>query len=130
MIKRVEKELFLYLIMGGLTTLINICVFFLVHTVAMRGTLMSVIIANIVALLFAYVSNKYWVFNSRSKTNKATIIEALAFFGVRCFSLVIDIAATFICIHLGVTAVLAKIIANIVVIVVNYVTSKWWVFKK
>lgn len=130
MTKLWKQEMFMYLLMGGLTTLVNLIVFYLVHTVGMVSTLASVVSANIVALLFAYVSNKYWVFNSHLKTTKATVIEAAAFFSVRGLALLLDIAATFICIYLGATAFVAKLLANLIVILVNYIASKWWVFKK
>ncbi|EUJ37653.1 GtrA family protein [Brochothrix campestris] len=129
MVKLFQKELILYVLMGGVTTLVNLSVFYLMDETTVLNVSWSVTIANVCALLFAYVSNKYWVFRSHNKTRQATVIEAMSFVSVRLASLLIDIVVTFGCIHLGMPTLVAKIAANVVVIAVNYVASKWFVFK-
>ena len=90
----------------------------------------STIIAWVLAVLFAYVTNRKWVFHSDAFTTSDVIKEIVSFFVCRLATGLIDWASMFIFVdllHLNDVAV--KTIANIVVIVLNYLASKLVIFK-
>ena len=124
------KEGILYLFFGGCTTLVNIITFALFRLINI-GTYISNGFAWIIAVLFAFVTNKIFVFESRGKSKKETFKEGLSFFGFRLLSLVIDMATMYLLIDLfSWNEMLSKVISNIVVIILNYIFSKLFIFKK
>lgn len=126
-----HKEGLLYLFFGALTTFINLAVFFLFTDLLGVDELIANVIAWIIAVLFAYVTNRIWVFASHCNTKYAVIKEVLAFYGGRVFTLLLEEGILFVFIKLlSLNAVAVKIIAQIAVIVINYVISKLWVFNK
>ena len=88
-------------------------------------------IAWVAAAVFAYFTNKFFVFASKVDTKKALFREVVSFFSCRLFTLVIDEAIMIITVDkLHWNELLMKIIANIVVIVLNYIFSKILIFAK
>ncbi len=119
-----------YLVFGGLTTLVNIVSYFILRTFNIE-IYVSNIIAWILAVLFAFITNKLFVFNSRGKSRKENTKELISFFGFRIISLGIDMAAMYLLIDLLSSGeFVAKIISNIIVIILNYIFSKFFIFKK
>ena len=95
----------------------------------------NALIANIgswiLAVSFAYVTNRVWVFDSNAETTADFIKEITSFIGGRVATLVIEELILFIFItNLGMNSMLVKIVAQVIVIVLNYVISKLIVFKK
>lgn len=118
-----------YLFFGVLTTVVNIVTFKLL-TVAGVYYLISNGIAWIVSVLFAYVTNKKYVFKSETKDNE-TLKEMGRFFFARITSLVVDMAMMFAMVSvLFINEDISKIVTNIVIVIINYVLSKIIVFKK
>ena len=78
-----KKELVLYIIFGVLTTIVNIVVYFFFTKLCGVNYIISNIIAWFLSVLFAYVTNRIWVFESE---NTNLIKEAVLFFGGRLFS--------------------------------------------
>ncbi len=127
------REVIMYLIFGVLTTVVALAIYYgLVYTIIdpQNGFLLQ--IANFIswfgALIFAYVTNRKFVFQSH-ETNK--VKEALSFAGARLVTLFMDMAIMFI----GVTLLhgndkIIKLISQVVVIVANYIFSKIFVFKR
>ena len=127
------KEQILYLVFGVLTTLVDILVFsLLTHTLLRGGGRVEEIVANVIAwvaaVAFAYVTNRILVFESR---DTRVLLELLKFTGSRALTLLIDtlIILLFTAV-LSLNADLANIVANVIVIVLNYVISKLFVFRK
>jgi putative flippase GtrA len=127
------KEQILYLVFGVLTTVVDILVFsLLTHTLLRGGGRVEEILANVVAwvaaVAFAYVTNRIFVFESR---DTRVLFELLRFTGSRALTLLIDtlIILLFTAV-LSLNADLANIVANLIVIVLNYVISKLFVFRK
>lgn len=124
------SEILWYLFFGGLTTLINIVSFFVLRLLDI-DIYVSNVIAWILAVLFAFITNKFFVFNSKGKTKKENVRELVSFFGFRFLSLGIDMGVMYVLINLLSSGeLLAKVIANIVVIIANYIFSKVFIFKK
>ena len=125
------KEALLYLFFGVLTTLINIVVFYLFTEIIPLDELVANVIAWIIAVLFAYVSNRIWVFSSHCATKAAFLKEILSFYGGRIFTLLVEEGILLVFIKLlSLNALAVKIVAQVVIIVLNYVISKLFVFKK
>ena len=125
------KEQLLYVFFGGLTTLINMAVYALCMQVFGWVNVPSVIIAWVLSVLFAFVTNKLWVFESR-ETDRATLLrEGASFFGARAATGVLDVIIMYLAVDcLGWNATLWKLISNILVIILNYVASKLFIFNK
>ncbi|MBE9388507.1 GtrA family protein [Vagococcus salmoninarum] len=124
-------SILMYLVMGGITTFINIFVFWLFNSQFGLNYTIANIIAWFFSVLFAYVSNKFYVFESTNTSLKTLIKEASSFFFFRVLSLFMDLIAMYVCISLlGINPLIAKILANVIVLIANYGFSKFFIFKK
>lgn len=128
-----------YLVFGALSTVINIVVFIIFSNIFKNCSnlnsesvvTISNIIAWIIAVLFAYVTNKLSVFNSKTNSFKELFKEILYFFGARVFTLIIETVFLNIFINtLHFNEILMKIFSNIIVIIINFILSKLIIFKK
>ncbi|WP_054701372.1 GtrA family protein [Secundilactobacillus odoratitofui] len=118
-----------YLFFGGLTTLINIVVFDLFN--ASLHYQIANVIAWFASVLFAFITNKLWVFHSKSVRWQTFLWETFSFFGFRLLSLVVDQGIMWIGISLlSGNPLLVKIIDQFVIVVINYFFSKWFIFRK
>lgn len=125
------KEMLLYLFFGGLAFVISILSYGIADVVLGINELIANIISWILAVLFAFFTNRIWVFQSATHTVKEFAIQMANFFGGRVVTLIVEevIILVFITI-LGFPSIPVKVAAQIVVIVLNYIISKFWVFKK
>ena len=132
------KELFykylhviLYGVFGILTTITNIVVYWCMAHVLQVGTMPSTLTAWLCAVLFAYVTNRKWVFGSNAIGKKGVLEELLSFFACRIATGVLDWGCMFFFVDvLHINDIFIKISTNILVIVLNYVASKLVIFKK
>lgn len=126
-----HKEILLYLLFGGLTTIVSIGSYAWFNVKLGVNELIANIISWIFAVLFAYVTNKIWVFQSRSLKMRELTAEICKFFGGRVFTLLVEEVILFVFITLlhG-NSILVKAVAQVVVIVLNYVISKVFVFRE
>lgn len=128
---RKNKEVLLYLFFGGLAMFVSIVSYWLCSELLGIGVLVSNLISWVAAVLFAYTTNRVWVFDQKTNGIKELIAQILRFFSGRVFTLIVEEVILWVFIELlsfGNMAV--KIVAQIVVIVLNYVISKFFVFKK
>ena len=124
------SEILWYGFFGVLTTLINIISFDILDKVGVQVYLAN-FIAWVLSVLFAFITNKLFVFNSKSFNIKVLLKEMVAFFVARIVSLGIDMAGMYICLEaIKLNKMISKIIVNVVVIVANYVFSKLFIFTK
>ena len=124
------REVLSYLLFGGLTTLVNIVSFFVLRKINLE-IFVSNGIAWFISVLFAFITNKLFVFESKGKSKKENIRELVSFFGFRLLSLAIDMVAIYLFIDvLSINELVSKVLANIIVIIVNYIFSKLFIFKK
>lgn len=125
------KEQIDYLFWGVMTTLVNWIVYFPLTNLLHLNPYAANVIAWIVAVTFAFLTNRKYVFHSEKKETNAVLKEAGFFYAGRLASLGIEEFLFYVCIdllHLNENVV--KIGANILVIILNYVISKLIVFKK
>ncbi len=125
------KEIILYVFFGGCTTLVNLGVYFLLTRCFFVNEFVSNAIAWLLSVLFAFVTNKIWVFDSRSREGKVLLFEISSFFAARLLSLGIDMAVLWLGTSvLHINDGIVKIVANVIVIIVNYIASKLFIFRK
>ncbi len=124
---RLDKELFLYVVFGTLTTLVNLVVYFILEHLGVNY-IISNIIAWFLSVLFAYVTNRIWVFESKSPN---ILKEMVLFFGGRIFSGALDTALLYVFIDLLlINNTISKIAVEIIITILNYVLSKLIVFNE
>ena len=129
--KILTKELLLYVAFGVGTTFVNIAAFHLFNDIFGVNYLIANIIAWVMAVTFAYITNKLFVFESRGRRGKELALEIAGFYGARLASLGVDELGMFLLVDAGgVKELAAKIIMNVVVIIINYVLSKFLIFKR
>lgn len=123
---KLEKELFWYVVFGVLTTAVNIAVYYIFSRLGVNY-LISNVLAWFFSVLFAYVTNRRWVFESKSPD---ILKECGLFFGGRIFSGVVDTGLMWLFIDiLSFGDMVSKIVIQVIVVILNYVISKWVVFK-
>ncbi len=124
------SEFLWYGFFGVLTTLINIISFALLDKTGLN-VYISNLIAWFLSVLFAFITNKLFVFNSKDFTFKVFFKELVSFFFFRIVSLGIDMVGMFVFLEvIKLNKMISKIIANVIVIIANYVFSKLFIFKK
>ena len=124
------KAIIRYGIFGVLTTLINIVVYEAFYRYVGWSNVVSNIVAWVAAVLFAFVTNKLWVFKSRTTEKKALMFEIISFFGCRLATGVLDLAIMYVAVdEMALNSTLMKCISNVIVIIVNYIASKLLIFK-
>ena len=128
---RNHKEGMRYLVFGAFTTVVNIVVFEICKNLWDMSTTISNIIAWILAVFFAYITNKWFVFYAKAESIKKLFFELSSFFAARVFTLVVETMFLYATIdYYGLNSILMKIISNILVIILNFILSKLFIFKK
>lgn len=121
-----KKELISYVVFGAFTTLINIAVYFIFTDIFHINYIIANIVSWFVSVMFAYVTNRIWVFES---DNENVAKEVFLFYGGRIFTVVVDTLLMILFIDvLSIGNFVSKITVSIIVIILNYLFSKWVVF--
>ncbi len=126
------KEIINYLIFGVLSTVVNFASYFIFAKLFHIDEVVSSGLSWFCAVLFAYITNKIFVFESKTKIVKAFIKEMMSFFACRVLSGILCDVGTFALMVkvLNINDVIAKIVTQIMVVILNYVLSKLVIFKK
>ena len=133
-----------YMMWGTLTTVVSFVSFSLcsiIFTALMAGPIRAVTISNIISwlcvIIFAFITNKLWVFKSKSFNKKVLLPEFIKFFFTRLATGILEMVAVPLLMRYGVNqsvfginGMLSKIIVTVVVIILNYVFATFYVFKK
>lgn len=120
-----------YLFFGGLTTVVNYLVYFPLYNWLQLSATVSNAIAWVFAVAFAYLTNKPFVFKSNDWSAKTVVPELAKFVGCRVGSGVIETLILLLCVDfLHFDGNLWKIITSVLVVVLNYLASKLFVFQK
>lgn len=123
-----NKEIIMYLVFGVLTTVVNIVVYYIFSNLLHMNYLFSNAMAWFFSVLFAYVTNRKYVFDSK---NNQIIKEAISFFGSRLATGIMDMVLMWFLVNFNiVNDVVAKVVVNVIVVILNYILSKLVVFKK
>ncbi|WP_407374110.1 GtrA family protein [Methanobrevibacter sp.] len=123
-----NRETVLYVVFGCMTALVNFAVYFFFETLLGVNYLISNVLAWFFSVLFAYVTNRTWVFESK---RPEILKEMSLFFGGRIFSGAVDTFLMWLFIDvLTLGNVFSKVTVQVIVVILNYVFSKLIVFKK
>lgn len=129
-LKKYKTEI-LYIIFGGLTTLVNLVTYFVMREVFSVGILASNITAWFLSVVFAFFTNKYFVFENKETAKAGFVFQLVSFFAARLLSGILDTAIVYVFAEkLMLFEPAVKIISNILVIIFNYFASKLVIFKK
>lgn len=124
-----NKHIVLYFIFGVLTTVVNLISFYIFAEILQIETIPATIWAWVVAVAFAFITNRLYVFESTAKTHAAILREAILFFIARLLTLGIEVFIMWLSVDVcGQNKLIWKVICNIIVIIVNYTLSKAVVF--
>lgn len=127
------RSIIAYLFWGVVTTIVNLGVFQFLSSGVHWNYQLANVIAWFLSVLVAYFTNKVWVFGSHYSTVKAFLKEFFWFYFYRALTLVMDVVIMYV----GVTVLkynspiqqfIVKIIDNVVVVIANYIFSKWLIF--
>lgn len=128
--KVVNRETIAYIIAGVLTTIVNFISYEGLYRLGLTN-LTANGIAWVIAVAFAYVVNKKNVFQSKSDTVKDEASKITKFFGARLVTLVVEQLGMYIFIdRLGLHRLLVKACLAVIVIILNYIFSKLYIFNK
>ena len=141
LIKKIcNKEVISYLIFGVLTTIVNIVVSYILNAFLHIEENISSTIGIIVCVLFAYFTNRKWVFNSSANTIKEKWVEFGKFILGRSVTMLIEIIGVFLLVDIfkafygmfsdDIAFLINKCIITIIVIILNFFISKFFTFKE
>ena len=118
--KFLTKEVILYIVFGVLTTLINLGTFYVLHNLLGVDENISNVIAIIMAVLVAYVTNKDLVFHSQAKTIKEKTKEFAKFIAGRAFTMVVEFVGCWLLFQTAMPELISKGIVTVIVIILNW----------
>ena len=121
------KDVILYLVFGVFTTVVNIVTYWVCVHLLGTNVMVGTILAWALAVFFAYVTNRTMVFHSSATGANEIMKEIVSFFACRLGNWAIMLIFVTI---LHFNDMIVKILANFIVIVLNYVLSKFVIFKK
>ncbi len=125
------KSFILYAVFGVCTTLINWGTYYLCYSLIRIPNVPSTIIAWIVAVAFAFITNKIWVFESKAFDVKTLLYEIWTFIAARLATGVLDVAIMYFAVDVfAMNSTIWKLISNVIVIILNYILSKLIIFRK
>ncbi len=123
------QEIILYIVFGVLTTVVNLGVFFVLNNLLKWNENVANFIAILLAVLFAYITNKDLVFHSKAETTKEKLTEFLKFMAGRAFTMVIEFLGGLLLFQTSIPEMISKLIVTVVVVILNFFISKFFAFK-
>ena len=124
------REYIAYIFWGGITTLVNIVSYWLSYNVLHFSNVFSTFIAWIIAVSVAFISNKLWVFKNQNTSWLTNLKELSLFLGFRFISEIFELVIMYWAVDLmNMNGVIWKITTNIIVMILNYIFSKFYIFK-
>ena len=128
---RQYRSILTYVFFGVVTTLVNMAVYYVCYHPLGLSSDLGTIIAWVIAVLTAFLTNKPFVFESHDWSPKVLLPEAASFFGCRLGSGVVELVLMHVTVEmLGLPGMVMKLLVNVLVVILNYVASKLLVFRK
>ncbi|MCD7867275.1 MAG: GtrA family protein [Clostridiales bacterium] len=123
-----ENDAVRYVFFGGCTTLVNLVCFYFLRLVQV-GLTAANLISIIAAILFAYIVNSRFVFRDHCETLADHIRPFCKFIGARAFTMVVELVGVWLLVSvLGLADMTGKLFTQVLVLVLNYIFSKFFVF--
>ena len=127
----VNRETIAYGIVGVLTTIINIISYHVFCNIIGIPNLTSNAIAWVIAVTFAYITNARLVFLSKREAAKEEAVKITKFYSARLISLGIEQLGLYVFVDImGMYNLLVKAVLAVIVIILNYIFSKLYIFHK
>lgn len=134
MLKKLMKkyeELIMFIIVGVCTMIVSLVSYFIMANTLQMYYQAANIISWVLAVAFAYVTNKKYVFKSPYTSVQATTKELVSFVSSRVASLLVEILSMFFFVQVcQIDDNIVKLMNQVLVTVLNYIFSKFWVFRK
>lgn len=131
LIKKVcTKEVILYGVFGIFTTVVNLASFYVLTNILHWEENISNIIAILLAVIFAYITNKDLVFHSDAKTVKEKAMQFMKFMSGRAVTMIIEWLGCLLLFLTPIPQMISKLAMTIIVIILNFFISKFFAFKK
>lgn len=128
--KILTKEVILYIVFGILTTVINLGSFYVLNSIWQWNENLSNLIAIILAVLVAYLTNKDLVFHSEASGIKEKLQEFFKFMLGRTFTMIVEFLGGFVLFQMPIPEIISKAFITIIVIILNFFISKFFAFNK
>ncbi len=129
--KLLNREVIMYVIFGVATTLVNLIVSFILEGIVKVNGEIASAVGIIASILFAYFTNRKWVFNTQAKGFKENIQEFGKFVLGRAFTMIIEQGGVIIFYtHMNLPFMPVKLSLTVIVIVLNFFLSKFFAFTK
>ena len=126
-----NRETISYLIFGVLTTIIDIAAYVIFSKLFGINYLIANMMSWTIAVIFAFVTNKIYVFNSRNYSIKTLLDEIPSFVSARLITLIFSLVFIYMCVVLfGINDVVSKVASNVFVVILNYILSKFFIFSE
>lgn len=125
------KEIINYVVFGGLSTVVNFVSYYIAARALGIEEVASSAISWFCSVLFAYITNKIFVFESKTETKKAFFKEMISFFLARILSGILCDVGTFALMVkvININDIIAKVVTQVMVVIVNYIFSKLIIFR-
>ncbi len=127
--KVLTKEVMLYIAFGLFTTVVNLGSFYVLNTLLHVDENISNFVAILLAVLFAYITNKDLVFHSKAEGAGEKLAEFLKFMLGRAFTMVLEFVGGLILFKTAIPAIISKCFITVIVIILNFFISKFFAFK-
>lgn len=127
--KILTKEVILYIAFGILTTIVNLGSFYVMNSILQWNENISNFIAILLAVIFAYITNKDLVFHANAKNLKEKIQQFCKFMLGRAFTMVLEFVGGLLLFNLPIPNIIIKAGLTVIVIILNFFISKFFAFK-
>ena len=127
--KSLTKEVILYIVFGIFTTIVNLGSFYIMNSLLHLEENISNFIAILLAVIFAYITNKDLVFHSNAKGIKNRLIQFLKFMLGRAFTMIVEFVGGLVLFKIPIPNIITKAFLTVVVIILNFFISKFFAFK-
>jgi len=125
------REVIFYIIFGVATTIVSFASYILFVRYLDFGIALANTLSHFLAILFAYVTNKIWVFQALDFSAKQITKEFFKFLSGRLATWAIDTLLLLLLVNvLGYDAILSRVFTTVIVVILNYMVSKLLVFKR
>jgi len=124
------KEVIFYGIFGVLTTVVNLASFYILNSICKINENIANIIAIILAVLFAYFTNKDLVFHSNANTFKEKLKQFIKFISGRAVTMILEFVGCALLFLTPIPEIVSKLFITVIVIILNFFISKFFAFKK
>ncbi|MEG0794595.1 MAG: GtrA family protein [Bacilli bacterium] len=125
------REIITYIFVGGTTTIVSIATFYLFTYPLQLDYMTSTILSWIIAVIYAYITNKMVVFQTKTKSVKEISKEFTSFVGCRILTLFIEMFIMWLLVSvIRIDKGMSKIVVQFIIFILNYVFSKILVFRK